>query len=214
MYNNFSFDNYEKDSEQNFDEEIKNIALGESGVGKSNIIIRYSGGQFDPNSIPNSTASFIIKYLTFGNKIYRLNIWDTAGQEKYHSLTKIFIKDSNIVLLVYAVNDYQTFKQLDFWYKTIKEACSNIIIGVLGNKIDLLQEVVVDEEEARKKAKEFNGKFTYTSALNDDTGIDENIEILVKDYIRSNGESIENISLKNFKKLGKDKIIDKKNSCC
>ena len=214
MYNNFSFDNFEKDSEQNFDEEIKIIVLGESGVGKSNIIIRFGGGQFDPNSVPNNTASFIIKYLTFGNKIYRLNIWDTAGQEKYHSLTKIFIKDSNIVLLVYAVNDYQTFKQLDFWYKTIKEACSNIIIGVLGNKIDLLQEVVIDEEEARKKAKEFNGKFTYTSALNDDTGIDEIIETLVKDYIKSKGESVENKSLKNFKKLEKNKKIDKKISCC
>ena len=214
MYNNFSFDNFAKDSEQNFDEEIKIIVLGESGVGKSNIIIRFGGGQFDPNSVPSSTASFIIKYLTFGNKIYRLNIWDTAGQEKYHSLTKIFIKDSNIVLLVYAINDYQTFKQLDFWYKTIKEACSNIIIGVLGNKIDLLQEVVVDEEEARKKAQDFYGKFTYTSALNDDTGIDEIIETLVKDYIKSKGESVENKSLKNFKKLEKNKKIDKKISCC
>jgi len=214
MYNNFSYDNFSKDSEQNYDEEIKIIVLGESGVGKSNIIIRYSGGQFDPNSVPNCTASFIIKYLTFGNKIYRLNIWDTAGQEKYHSLTKIFIKDSNIVLLVYAVNDYETFKQLDFWYKTIKQACPNIVIGVLGNKIDLLQELNVDDEEAREKAKEFNGKFAYTSALNDDSGIDEIIEALVKDYIIKKGDSVENKSLKNYKKLEKNTNIHKKNLCC
>ena len=59
--------------------------------------------EFDSNSLPSNTSSFIAKYYTFGNKIYRINVWDTCGQEKYHSLTKIFVKDSQIHLLVYSI---------------------------------------------------------------------------------------------------------------
>ena len=221
MYN-FSSSYSLEETSQEYDEEIKIIVLGETGVGKSNIIIRYSGGQFEPNSVPNNCSSFIFKYLTFGNKIYRINVWDTAGQEKYHSLTKIFIKDSQIALLVYAINDYDSFQQLDYWYNTLKESCKNTIIAVVGNKIDLYAEEVVDQKEAKDKAKKFNANFGLTSAFNDDTGIDEIIEKLVKEYIKSKGESIESKPLKNFennniklkKKILKKKSKKKNSNCC
>ena len=170
---NRNYSTSSEDTKADYDEEIKVVVLGESGVGKSNIIIRYNGGQFDSNSLPNHSSSFVAKYYTFGQKIYRINVWDTAGQEKYHSLTKIFVKDSQIALLVYAINDHNSFEKLDFWYNTAKEVCKNIIIAVVGNKIDLFEEEKVDQKEAKDKAKEFNAKFQLTSALNEETGIDE-----------------------------------------
>ena len=194
--NNFSSST--DDGKADYDEEIKVIVVGESGVGKSNIIIRYNGGQFDSHSLPNNSSCFIVKYYKFGKKIYRINVWDTAGQEKYHSLTKIFIKDSHIALLVYAINDYNSFEKLDFWHNTVKEVCKNIIICVIGNKIDLFDEEKVDQKLAKAKAKEYNANFGLTSALNDDTGIDEIIENLVKDYIKSKGGSIETDDLQNI----------------
>jgi len=218
--NNFSSST--DDGKVDYDEEIKIIVVGESGVGKSNIIIRYNGGQFDSHSLPNNSSCFIVKYYKFGKKIYRINVWDTAGQEKYHSLTKIFIKDSHIALLVYAINDYNSFEKLDFWHNTVKEVCKNIMISVIGNKIDLFDEEKVDQKLAKAKAKEYNANFGLTSALNDDTGIDEIIENIVKDYIKSKGGSIETDDLQNItdsfkidkKYISNNKSKGKKNKCC
>jgi len=218
--NNFSSST--DDGKADYDEEIKVIIVGESGVGKSNIIIRYNGGQFDSHSLPNNSSCFIVKYYKFGKKIYRINVWDTAGQEKYHSLTKIFIKDSHIALLVYAINDYNSFEKLDFWHNTVKEVCKNIMISVIGNKIDLFDEEKVDQKLAKAKAEEYNANFGLTSALNDDTGIDEIIENIVKDYIKSKGGSIETDDLQNItdsfkidkKYISNNKSKGKKNKCC
>jgi small GTP-binding protein len=197
MFNNY-FSSSLEEANTDYDEEIKIIVVGETGVGKSNIIIRYNGGEFEPNSIPNNGSSFIVKYYTFGNKVYRINVWDTAGQEKYHSLTKIFVKDSQIALLVYAINDSNSFEQLDYWYNMVKDACNNIIFSIIGNKIDLLSEEKVDLKKAKEKANQYNAMFQLTSALNDDSGIDEIIEKLVKEYIKSLGRSIEIESLKDI----------------
>ena len=197
MFNNY-FSSSLEEANTDYDEEIKIIVVGETGVGKSNIIIRYNGGEFEPNSIPNNGSSFIVKYYTFGNKVYRINVWDTAGQEKYHSLTKIFVKDSQIALLVYAINDSNSFEQLDYWYNMVKDACNNIIFSIIGNKIDLLSEEKVDLKKAKEKANQYNAMFQLTSALNDDSGIDEIIEKSVKEYIKSLGRSIEIESLKDI----------------
>ena len=218
------YSSYE-DQKEDYDEEIKVIVLGESGVGKSNIIIRYSGGEFNSNSLPNNSSSFVYKYYTFGNKVYRINVWDTAGQEKYRSLTKIFTKNSNIALLVYAIDDYNSFEKLDFWYNSLKDVCKDVIISVVGNKIDLILEEKVDQKEAKAKAKEFNAEFGLTSALNEDTGIDELIEKLIKKYIESIGgstkteaiKSINNIKLEEDTKemsTASKKLNGHKSKCC
>ena len=187
MYNDNFYESFEEQTPE-FDEEIKIIVLGESGVGKSNLIIRYNGGEFDLNSLSNNGSSFVTKNLTFNKKIYRINVWDTAGQEKYHSLTKIFVKGSNIALLVYAIDDKNSFKMIDFWYNLLKESCENVKICLIGNKIDLYSKIAVNEDEARNKAKEINAKFGLTSALNEDCGIDEIIDDLIKEYINSKSQ--------------------------
>jgi small GTP-binding protein len=199
MFNSSS----DEDSKVDYNEEIKVVILGESGVGKSNIINRYNGGEFNPNSLPNNSSFFMSKNLIFGEKIYRINLWDTAGQEKYHSLTKIFLKETKIVFLVYAINDKLSFEKLDFWYKIVKESCDDAILAIIGNKKDLYEEEQINEEEAIKKAESFNATFGLTSALEEDTGFDEIITKVIKEYIQNKGESVENKLFKtnsnNFK---------------
>ena len=188
MFNSSSDD----DTVVDYNEEIKIVFLGESGVGKSNIINRYNGGQFNPNSVPNNSSFFMSKNLKFGEKIYRINLWDTAGQEKYHSLTKIFLNEAKIAFIIYAINDKASYEKIDFWYNLVKESCGNIVIAIIGNKKDLYEEEQVNEEDAIKKAKSLNATFGLTSALEDDTGFDEIINKVLKKYIEDQGESTEN----------------------
>ena len=216
MFNSNSSDD---DSMVDYNEEIKVVILGESGVGKSNLINRYNGGVFNPDSLPNSGSFFMSKKLKYGEKVYRINLWDTAGQEKYHSLTKIFVHDSKIAFIVYAINDLISYQKVDFWYNFIKENCGDIIIGIIGNKKDLYEEEEVNEEEAIKKAEELGVIFGLTSALEDDTGFDEIMQSLVKQYITKKGGSVENeIFNKNIKlnvnKSYKDHEIKRKKKCC
>ena len=189
MFNNSSSDD---DTVVDYNEEIKIVFLGESGVGKSNIINRYNGGQFNPNSVPNNSSFFMSKNLKFGEKIYRINLWDTAGQEKYHSLTKIFLNEAKIAFIIYAINDKASYEKIDFWYNLVKESCGNIVIAIIGNKKDLYEEEQVNEEDAIKKAKSLNATFGLTSALEDDTGFDEIRNKVLKKYIEDQGESTEN----------------------
>ena len=217
MFNSSSDD----DSVVDYDEEIKIVVLGESGVGKSNIINRYNGGQFDPISVPNNSSFFMSKNLKFGEKVYRINLWDTAGQEKYHSLTKIFLNEAKIAFLVYAINDKTSYEKIDFWYKLVKESCGNILISLIGNKKDLYEEEQVDEQEAIEKARTLNATFGLTSALEEDTGFDEIINKVIKKYIHAKGESTENqifSSNKVFKintiKSAKPEMSKKKKKIC
>ena len=197
MFNSSSDD----DTVVDYDEEIKVVVLGESGVGKSNIINRYNGGQFDPNSVPNNSSFFMSKNLKFGEKVYRINLWDTAGQEKYHSLTKIFLNDAKIAVLIYAINDKASYEKIDFWYNLVKESCGDILIAIIGNKKDLYEVEEVDEQHAIEKAKFLDATFGLTSALEEDTGFDEIINKVIKKYIHNKGESTENQIFNNSPKF-------------
>ena len=131
---------------------IKVILLGECGVGKTSIILRYSKDKFTPNQDPTIGGAFIEQYLEKDNNTYKLNIWDTTGQEIYHSLTKLFLQGADIVILVYSIDDYSTFKALDFWHKNIIEICDeNVILAVVGNKYDLFNDDDNEENDVKER---------------------------------------------------------------
>ena len=101
----------------------KVILIGESGVGKTCIIVRFISDEFN-ETISTTGASYASKFITFEeyNKTVQYQIWDTAGQEKYRGLTKIFYKDARIVILVYDVTRRATFEEIkNYWYNQIKE---------------------------------------------------------------------------------------------
>ena len=154
----------------------KVVLLGETSVGKTSIISRYTTNSFEMNNLSTSGASYANKPIELKkyNKTIKFEIWDTAGQEKYRALTKIFYKKASVAILVYDITKKQTFNEIkNYWYNQVKNSTSNeIIIAIAANKSDLYEFEQVNEEEARKYAKEIGAIFFVTSALNS-SGIDE-----------------------------------------
>jgi small GTP-binding protein len=148
----------------------KVVLLGESGVGKTCIIAQFTNGVFDPDTVTSLTAQFIRKTISFeDNKSITFDIWDTAGQEKYRSMAKIFYKDAKAVILVYDITNKKSFEEMrDFWYEQVKQnGDSDVIIAIAGNKRDLYEEKQVSDEEGEEFAKKVKGIFASTSAKND-----------------------------------------------
>ena len=154
----------------------KVVLLGDSGVGKTCIISRYISGNFDPNSASTNGASYASKNVTFENlgKSLMLDIWDTAGQEKYKALTKFFYKDAAVAILVYDITLRQSFDNLkEYWYKQVQENGErNVVLALAGNKSDLYETEAVPEEEAREYANSIGALFALTSAKSN-TGVEK-----------------------------------------
>ena len=153
-------------------ETIKVVLLGESGVGKTSIISQFISGVFDPNTVTSITAQFISKTIEYKEigKSLRFDIWDTAGQEKFRSLAKIFYKDAKIIILVYDIISKKNFKELkDYWYEqqTKLNADKDPIFAVVANKSDLYAQSQVPDEEGRAFAESINAIFQSTSAKSD-----------------------------------------------
>ena len=209
----------EDDSKKDKNEPIKVILLGDSGVGKTNIILRYIKGEFNSNSITTIGTTFAIKELKRNNITYNLNVWDTTGQEAYRAVTKLFIQGAKIIILVYSINKKNSFESLDYWYNAIKEICQDdIILAIVGNKVDLFDQDdnndQVPQEEGQKFAEEKKAIFKLTSAKIDKKGIDSLFDLLLDKYIEKNESKPENRKINNIainsKKTGKKK----KNKCC
>ena len=148
-------------------EKIKIILVGESKVGKTSIIKQYCEKMFSEEYISTIGSDKILKEIELENKTkVNLEIWDTVGQERYSSTNKIFFKKTQIAILVYDITERKTFEKLQKWYDQIKEInnTEDIIIGVVGNKSDLYENVDVNKEEGTKFANDINGKFFETTA--------------------------------------------------
>ena len=101
-------------SEENNDRAIKVILLGEAGVGKTNLIRRVMGLDFDKNLTSTVISSYCENDIVIEKLKYSYQIWDTAGQEKFHSLNKLFIKNSKIVIVIFAINNKESFNKINF----------------------------------------------------------------------------------------------------
>ena len=149
--------------------EVKVVLLGEAGVGKSSIIKQYVTKSFDPDIDSSISSKYISKELEISgiDKKLKYNLWDTAGQEKYRSLAKIFYKDAKIIIFVYDITREFSFEALkDFWYKeTQNNADNDPILALVGNKIDLYEQQKIDNTDGKAFADEIKAIFQTTSAL-------------------------------------------------
>ena len=148
---------------------IKVVLVGETGVGKTSIIMQFVDEQFQKDQQSTTGGTFSIKTGKCDNgKTLKFEIWDTAGQEKYRSLTKLFYKDVNAAVMVYDITRKQTFEELkNYWTDQIKEnALPDTFIAIAGNKSDLINNEEVEEDDAREYAKSIDAIFMSTSATN------------------------------------------------
>ena len=199
------------------EKEIKVILLGNSGVGKTSIINRYVNNVYNSNCETTLGSTYSTREVIKDNVVYKLNLWDTTGQEKYHSITNLFIKGSSIVILVYSIDLLSSFEGLNYWYNSIKENLegNNYVLAVVGSKSDLIneEEEVVSEDEAKKFAKERNAIFKLVSSKEDPVGINNLFDMLLDELIKMNYITVKDSYVIKRKKHKDDKE-KKKKKCC
>lgn len=199
---------------------IKIILLGETGVGKTNLINAYFGNTFNPNNLTTTNPNQSHGKLELKNNICFIDIWDTMGQEQYRAVTSNFIKGSHIVIFIYDITCMKSFEGLKFWVKKAKENVdeNKTVFGVVGNKIDLFEEAKVEKNMGEKYSKEIKAYFSEASAKENRKAFKKFVDKLVEklfldeNNIKEEGNIIEktkdNINLENKQK---DK---KKRGCC
>ena len=155
-----------EDSE-GYEQLYKIIIIGDSGVGKSNILGRYLNNEFKQDTKSTVGVEFGSKKLKVGGINVKLQIWDTAGQERYRAITSAYYKGSKGCFIVYDITSTQSFDDVEKWYEEIiKITEKGISLILVGNKSDLESERKVTVEMGQNKAKNLNCPFFETSALN------------------------------------------------
>jgi len=162
---------------------IKIIMVGPMNVGKTSLVTRYVTGKIPGQTKTTKNASYVTKRKTVNGFNFEIRLWDTAGQEKYKSLTKLFTKDAKIAILVYSIDSEESFNELDKWLELVKSSNEdNLLLGIAANKSDLVSDKTISEERGREYAEKIGAEWKSTSALSENGGIEEFIDLLFKKY--------------------------------
>ena len=177
-----------EDLEEKENDFIKIVLIGEMFTGKTSLINVYFGLEFS-NDIPSTLSPSVSqKELTFNETPYIIHMWDTAGQEKYRSMTKIFIKGAQIVIFVYDITNESTFEKLSFWVGSVEEILGKEpILAVVGNKIDLFEKQEVPKKKGEAYANKIGALFYESSAKVDPKGFQNFISLLIEELLEKKG---------------------------
>ncbi|KAM3859398.1 ras-related protein Rab-37-like [Diretmus argenteus] len=159
-----------------YDEDLmhKTILVGDSGVGKTSLLVQFDQGKFIPGSFSATVGiGFTNKVVPIDNVKVKLQIWDTAGQERFRSVTHAYYRDAQALLLLYDITSKTSFDNIRAWLTEIHEyAQRDVVIMLLGNKADMSSDRVIKRDEGEKLAREYSVPFMETSAK---TGV--NVEL-------------------------------------
>ena len=159
----------------------KLILLGDSNVGKTNILLRYQDKDFDSNSKATIGVELCSKKIEIDGKIIKASLWDTAGQERYRAVTSIYYRGSAGVLLVYDVTSEVSFENVQRWLDEIRNhADPDAVIMLIGNKTDLTFKLAVPTERASEFAKQ-NGLFFMETSAKDNVNIAQAFETIIQE---------------------------------
>ncbi|KAF3695165.1 Ras-related protein Rab-17 [Channa argus] len=148
---------------------VKMVLLGSSGVGKSSLALRFSKDEFRTVS-PTVGCAYLTRVVHLSDVTLRFEIWDTAGQEKYHSVTPLYYRGAHTALLIYDISKKETFIRAQMWLKELEKQYipGSTVIWLVGNKGDLTQDRQVSVQEGQALASDRGLSFTETSALSGD----------------------------------------------
>ncbi|KAG0214985.1 Ras- protein Rab-11A, partial [Mortierella sp. GBA43] len=142
------------------------VLIGDSGVGKSNLVSRFTRNEFNLESKSTIGVEFTTRSIQVDTKTIKAQIWDTAGQERYRAITSAYYRGAVGALLVYDIAKHQTYENVSRWLKELRDhADTNIVIMLVGNKSDLRHLRAVPTDEAKQFAAENGLSFIETSAL-------------------------------------------------
>lgn len=148
-----------------YDYLFKVLIIGNSGVGKSCLLLRFAEDMFSDNYISTIGVDFKIRKIELDGKSIKLQIWDTAGQERFRTITKSYYRGSNGIVVVYDITDRESFEQVQHWMNEIdSHASADVCRLLVGNKADLNDKRAVKTEEGEALARQFGIPFLETSA--------------------------------------------------
>ncbi|KAI7726313.1 hypothetical protein M8C21_012288 [Ambrosia artemisiifolia] len=153
-------------ADDDYDYLFKVVLIGDSGVGKSNLLSRFTRNEFSLESKSTIGVEFATRSIHVDDKVVKAQIWDTAGQERYRAITSAYYRGAVGALLVYDVTRHVTFENVERWLKELRDHTdSNIVIMLVGNKADLRHLRAVQTEDATSFAEKEHTYFMETSAL-------------------------------------------------
>ena len=201
--------------EENYDEKIKIMVIGESKIGKTSIISRYCKNEFSGGAYLSTVGiDFQVKDLVLNNKLIRIQIWDTAGQERYRIIAKNYFQSSDGFVIVYDISNLETFEKLDYWIEQIKaNSQENTKMILFGNKIDLEEQRQISKLEGEEYAKKININFFEVSAK-EGININEAFEYFIKEVLSNYFNSENYIKIKSKLLSVSIQTPKKNNSCC
>ena len=205
---------------ETYDYLIKTVIVGDSGIGKSSIMVRFAEDTFNYHYISTIGVDFKICTIQYKNKSIKFQIWDTAGQDRFRTITSTYYRGSHGTIVCYDITDRNTFDSIAKWLEEVKKYSINEPILILcGTKADLESKREVSSSEGLEFAKLHNMKFFETSAK-DNTNIKEIFEFIAENKLQDNSfiNKINNFEEKELKKrkisLLKKEDENKKSNCC
>jgi len=202
-------------SNNKYDEKCRLLIIGDSFVGKTSFLSYYSNGSFNLHYLATAGLELITKDEIIDNKTIRIDLWDTAGNEKFHSLTTGFFKNAEGIMIMFDVTTLTSFENVRNWTESIKTHLSleanNIPVIIIGNKIDL-KEREIKTEDANKYCRELGFKYFETSAKTGEN-VDLTVKYLVKEVIKKKQFKINDIIIPPGNKDPNGKKHKKEDSC-
>ena len=209
-----------EEESDNYEQLYKIIIIGDSGVGKSNILGRYLHNEFKHDTKSTVGVEFGSKQFTVENHQIKAQIWDTAGQERYKAITSAYYKGAKGAFVVYDITRKNTFETVNKWVSDISAAADKkITLILIGNKNDLEDQRQVTKEMGEEKAKELGLAFMETSACSGEN-LDKAFQLMINEIYKKSKEDIMGEGEENIVQQGKDITLDKtkgkpaKKKCC
>ena len=196
---------------------FKIVIIGDSGVGKTNLVRRFIQNSFTLNTQATVGCEFYSNNYSINDKLFKVEIWDTAGQERYKSITAAYYKGASGAILVYDVTNRTSFNNVDRWFQEIKDCSSaDIKILMVGNKTDLEDKIVVSKEMSSNKASDLNIPVIETSALNA-SNVKEAFHLMIKEIYKVVIGKMDENNLNNnntYNVLDSGIDLNRKKWCC
>ena len=198
---------------------LKVVVVGDSGVGKTNLIKRFINDTFNKDSKATVGVEFLSKTYLINQEVFKIEIWDTAGQERYKAITTTYYKGAKGALIVYDITRKETFDSVDRWISELNNSGDkNMTMLLIGNKCDLDSQRQVTKEQGEEKAKAFKVAFLETSASSGEN-LDVAFEMIMKEVYNKCKNEIEEDDGMEEMHMGQEIDLTKqqpkvKRSCC
>lgn len=200
----------------NYDYLIKCIIIGDNGIGKSALMLRYTDEEFNDSLLTTIGVDYKFKTVNINSEIIKFQIWDTSGQERFKSITTTYYRESSVVILCYDITDPITFLNLDAWLNEIKNHASpNVLIVICGTKFDLASERKISYDDAKLYCDNKNLKYFEVSAKSN-LNINKIFYEISQEIIKiKSSDDLTNVTIRQKSgKISLDHLITKKKSCC